>query len=144
MAISATSTSRTAGAMLALNSMKLRCAPVPMMMLVGSPTRVAAPAMLAAIASMTRYGAGLTARRSHTSKVTGAINSTVVTLSRTAVPSVVTRISRIMIRSGDPLARLADQIATYSKAPVCRTTLTMIIMPRSRNRTSQLTPVSRE
>ena len=49
---------------------------------------------------------------------TGWINNTVVTLSRTAVPSAVTRISRIMIRNGDPLDRLADQIATYSNAPV--------------------------
>ena len=49
-----------------------------------------------------------------------------------------------MIRSGEPLARLADQIATYSNAPVWRTTLTMIIIPRSKKRTSQLTPVSRE
>ena len=133
----------TAGAMLAVNVMKLSWAPVPMMMLVGSPTRVAAPAMLAARASTMRNGAGLISSRSHTSRVTGAINSTVVTLSRTAVPSAVTSISRIMIRSGEPLARLADQIAMYSNKPVWRTTLTMIIIPRSKNRTSQLTPVSR-
>ena len=99
----------TAGPMLVRNEMKLRWAPVPMMMLVGSPTRVAAPPMLAAKASPMRNGTGLTASRSHTSRVTGAINRTVVTLSRNADPIAVTSISRIMIRSGDPLARLADQ-----------------------------------
>jgi hypothetical protein len=124
--------------------MKLSWPPVPMMMLVGSPTKVAAPAMLAVRASTMRNGAGLTSSRSHTRRVTGAISNTAVTLSRTAVPSADTSNSRIMIRSGEPLARLADQIATYSNNPVWRTTLTMIIIPRSKNRTSQLTPVSRE
>ena len=76
--------------------------------------------------------------------MTGAINNTVVTLSRKADPIAVTSNSKIMIRSGEPLARLAAQIATYSNTPVCRTTLTMIIIPRSRNTTSQSTPVSSE
>ena len=49
-----------------------------------------------------------------------------------------------MIRSGDPLARLAAQIATYSKTPVCRSTPTMIIIPSSRKMTSQSMPVSWE
>jgi hypothetical protein len=49
-----------------------------------------------------------------------------------------------MIRSGEPLARLAAQIAMYSKTPVWRSTLTMIIMPSSRKMTSQSIPVSRE
>jgi hypothetical protein len=49
-----------------------------------------------------------------------------------------------MIRSGEPRARLAAQIATYSNTPVCRSTLTMIIMPSSKKITSQSIPVSRE
>ena len=57
------------------------------------------------------------------------MSSTVVTLSSSADANAVTRTSRIMIRSGDPLARLAAQIAMYSKTPVCRSTPTMIIMP---------------
>ena len=49
-----------------------------------------------------------------------------------------------MIRSGEPLARLAAQIAMYSKTPVWRSTLTMIIIPNSRKMTSQSIPVSWE
>ena len=48
------------------------------------------------------------------------------------------------MRNGDPRARLADQIATYSKTPVWRSTLTMIIMPSSKKMTSQSIPVSWE
>ena len=84
------------------------------------------------------------ASRSQTSRVTGAINRTVVTLSRKADPIAVMSTSRIMIRSGEPLARLADQIAMYSNTPVWRTTLTMIIIPSSRKMTSQSIPVSSE
>ena len=84
------------------------------------------------------------ASRSHTSSVTGAINNTVVTLSNSAEATAVTNTSRIMIRSGEPLTRLAAQIAVYSKTPVCRSTLTMIIIPNSRKMTSQSIPVSRE
>ena len=82
--------------------------------------------------------------RSQTSNVTGAINSTVVTLSRNADATAVISISRIITRSGDPLARFAAQIATYSNTPVRRSTPTMIIIPNSRKMTSQSTPVSGE
>jgi hypothetical protein len=56
-----------------------------MMMFGGSPTRVAVPPMLLASTSAMRNGTGLTPSRSHTSKVTGAMSSTVVTLSSAAV-----------------------------------------------------------
>src|ERR1700733_13097334 len=141
---SAASTMITAGPMLATNEMKLRWAPVPMMMLVGSPTRVAAPPMLAANASTMRNGAELTASRSHTSRVTGAINSTVVTLSKKADPVEVTNNSRIMIQSEEPLERLAANIRTYSNPPVYLTTPTMIIIPSSKKMTSQSIPVFSE
>ncbi len=52
--------------------------------------------------------------------------------------------SSTMIRRGEPLARLAAQIAMYSKTPVRRSTPTMIIIPRSRKMTSQSTPDSFE
>ncbi len=104
-----------------------------MMMFGGSPTSVAAPPMLDANTSAIRNGAALMASRSQTSSVTGAISSTVVTLSSSAEATAVTSTSRIMIRSGEPLARLADQIAAYSNTPVWRRTLTMIIIPSSRN-----------
>ena len=124
--------------------MNVRPARLAMMMLGGSPTSVDAPPMLEANTSAIRNGTGLIASRSHTSSVTGAISRTVVTLSSNADATAVTRTSRIMIRSGEPFARLADQIAMYSKTPVWRSTPTMIIIPNSRKMTSQSIPVSCE
>ncbi len=82
--------------------------------------------------------------RSHTNSVTGAINNTVVTLSSKADANALTNTSRIMMRSGEPRARLAAQIAVYSNTPVCRSTPTMIIMPTNKKMTSQSIPVSWE
>ena len=115
-----------------------------MMMFGGSPTRVDAPPMFEARTSAIKNGTGLIASRSHTSSVTGAISRTVVTLSSSADANAVTRTNRIMIRSGEPLARLAAQIAMYSKTPVWRSTPTMIIIPNSRKMTFQSIPVSWE
>ena len=57
--------------------------------------------MLDANTSAIRKGTGLMSSRSHTSSVTGAISSTVVTLSQEApMPNAVIRTSRIMTRSG--------------------------------------------
>ena len=124
--------------------MKVRPALLAMMMLGGSPTSVAVPPMFDANASAIKNGAGLIASRSHTNSVTGAMSNTVVTLSSRADAIAVTSTSRIMTRSGEPRARLADQIATYSNTPVWRSTLTMIIMPSSKKMTSQSIPVSWE
>ena len=55
-----------------------------MMMFGGSPISVAAPPMFEAIASAIRNGTGGMPSRSQTSSVTGAISSTVVTLSSSA------------------------------------------------------------
>ena len=82
--------------------------------------------------------------RSQTSRVTGAISSTVVTLSRNADASAVIRTSSSITRNGEPFARLAAQMATYSNTPVRRSTETMIIIPSSRKMTSQSMPVSGE
>ena len=79
-----------------------------------------------------------------TSNVTGAINSTETTLGSRAEAAAITSIRRIMMRKGEPLARLAAQIAAYSKTPVCRRMLTIIIMPNIKKMTSQSTPVSAE
>jgi len=133
----------TAGAMFAVNSMKLRWAPVPMMMLVGfrRPGSLP-PAMLAVRASTMRNGAGLTASRSHTSRVTGAINRTVVTVCPETGRS---ERSDHHQQDHDPQrgslgafgpTRLRRIRTPRSGAP----TLTMIIIPRSKKRTSQLTP----
>ena len=113
-----------------------------MMMLGGSPIRVAVPPMLEAIASAIRNGTGGTPSRSQTSRVTGATSSTVVTLSSSAEATAVITISITITANGRPRARLADQIARYSNTPVCLTMLTMIIIPSSRKMTFQSTPVS--
>ena len=53
--------------------------------------------------------------------------------------------TRITItRNGRPLARLTDQMAMYSKAPVRFSTATISIMPRSRTSTFQSMPASCE
>ena len=88
-----------------------------MMMLGGSPTSVAVPPMLDAKTSATSNGTGDTPIRSASSTVTGAISSTVVTLSRSADAIAVITTSRIMIAIGRPRARLADRMARYSKEP---------------------------
>ncbi|BCI89414.1 hypothetical protein NIIDMKKI_46200 [Mycobacterium kansasii] len=88
--------------------------------------------MFDANASAIKNGFALIANRSHTSRVTGAISKTVVTLSSIADAIAVTTTNRIMMRTGEPPARLAAQIAMYSNTPVCRSTLTMIIIPSSK------------
>jgi hypothetical protein len=67
-----------------------------------------------------------------------------VTLGRIADAAAVMRTRRIITRNGEPRARLAAQIATYSKPPVWRSTPTMTIVPSSRKITSQSIPVSCE
>ena len=100
--------------------------------------------MLDASTSAIRNGIGLMSRRSHTSSVTGAISSTMVTLGSAAEAVAVMRTRRIITLSGEPPARLAAQIPAYSKQPVCRSTPTMTIVPSSRKITSQSIPVSCE
>jgi hypothetical protein len=102
------------------------------------------PPILEARTSAIKYGMGETPSRSHTNRVTGAISSTVVTLSSMADATAVISTNKIITRSGEPLARLAAQIAMNSNTPVLRSTPTMIIMPSSRKMTSQSIPVSAE
>ncbi len=115
-----------------------------MMMLGGSPIRVAVPPMLLAITSARRNGTGSSASRSHSRRVTGAISSTVVTLSSMAEATAVMTTSSTIIRNGRAWARCADQMARNSKTPVCRSTPTITIIPKSRKMTFQSIPVSSE
>ena len=71
-------------------SLKLSPEAEPMMMLGGSPMSVATPPMLENSASESRNGAGLTSNISQRTMVTGAITTTVVTLSRNAETTAVT------------------------------------------------------
>ena len=115
-----------------------------MMMFGGSPTRVAVPPMLEAMASAIRNGTTGTPSRSQTRNVTGAISSTVVTLSSAAEATAVTTTRMTMTRNGRPLARLAAQIARYSNTPVRLQDATMSIIPSSRKMTFQSMPDSSE
>ena len=115
-----------------------------MMMLGGSPISVAAPPMLLDITSARRKGTGSSASRSHRRRVTGAISSTVVTLSSRAEATAVMMTRSTIIRNGRACARCADQMARNSKTPVCRRTPTITIIPKSRKMTFQSTPVSSE
>ncbi len=132
------------GARCTRKSLNDRFARLPIMMFGGSPISVDTPPMLDASTSAIMKGTGLMSRRSHTSSVTGAISSTMVTFGSSADAAAVIRTRRTITRNGDPPARLAAQIAAYSKAPVWRITPTMIIVPSSRKMTSQSIPVSRE
>jgi hypothetical protein len=65
-------------------------------------------------------------------------------LGRMAEAKAITTINRIMMCSGEPLARLAAQMAANSNTPVSRRMLTIIIMPSIRKMTSQFIPLSWE
>ena len=63
--------------------------------------------------------------------VTGAISSTVVTLSSRADTTAVTRLSRARIAQGLPRAAFADQMASAWNMPLRRAWATSSIMPMS-------------
>jgi hypothetical protein len=111
MAMNTTSRTTTMGARLTTKSLKLRPERLAMMIFGGSPMRVAVPPMLEAMTSASRNGTGGTPSRSQTRNVTGAIRSTVVTLSSSADATAVMRTSITMTAKGLPRARLAAQIA---------------------------------
>ena len=134
----------TIGPMWIRKSLNVNPDRLAMMMFGGSPIKVAAPPMFEANTSAIRNGTGSIRSRSHTSRVTGAMRSTVVTLSSSAEATAVISTSSTITRRGEALARFAAQIAVNSNTPVRRSTETMIIMPSSRKMTSQSTPVSCE
>ncbi len=103
---------------------------------------MAVPPILDAMASTIRNGIGSTSRASAIRRVTGASRSTVVTLSRSALSNAVTIANIIIIFMGSPLPAFALFIAMYSKKPVGRIRLIIIIIPISRKITFQSTPNS--
>ena len=64
--------------------------------------------------------------------VTGAMTTTVVTLSRNMESTVVTTPRRMKRRSGSPRESRPARSARYSKKPVGSSSATRIIMPSSR------------
>ena len=111
-------------------SKKLKPAAEPIMMLGGSPIKVAVPPMLEARISTMKKGMGLmSSRRRQTVYVTGPMRRTVVTLSRKAEQTAVMMEKTIMINQGLPLTIFADLMAMYSKMPEALIMPTNIIMP---------------
>ena len=102
------------------------------------------PPILEARTSAIRNGATGSARRSQTSRVTGAMSSTVVTLSSSAEATAVITISMTITRKGLAFALFTDQMARYSNRPVFFSTPTIIIMPISRKMTFQSMPLCSE
>ena len=78
------------------------------------------------------------------SRVTGAISSTVVTLSRKAETTAVTTEKMAIILKGSPFATFALLIAMYSNTPVGFMMLMITIMLIIRKTTFQSTPRSME
>ena len=101
----------------------------PIMMLGGSPMRVAVPPMLDARISTMRNGTASIFRVRHSMMVMGPMRRTVVTLSRNAENTAVMTAKATMIFHGSPLHSFADHTATNSNRPDSLTTPTNIIMP---------------
>ena len=115
-------------------SLKLKLAAEPIMILGGSPTRVATPPVLESKASEIRKGMGDIPRISAIKIETGAISTKVVTLSRNMDNTVVIPPRMSSNFHGSPWERLAVRMARYWKKPVSDSMLTKIIMPSNKPR----------
>ena len=85
----------------------------PMRMFGGSPISVAVPPILDAKILISRYGYGLTSSLLAICIVTGTTSSTVVTLSRNAENTAVTKPMTIKMPSGCARTFFAPHTATY-------------------------------
>ena len=114
-----------------MKSTKLRPAALPIMMLGGSPMRVAVPPMFEAMIWVMKKGMGLIFSMFVMASVMGPISSTVVTLSKKADKIAVMRTNKTISFQGWPLAIFAARMAMYSNKPEFLTTATKSIMPTS-------------
>ncbi len=89
------------------------------------------PTFDAMISAMKKKGTGLILSSEHSVSVTGPMSRTVVTLSRNADKTAVSRMNKTMIFQGSPFARWAHFTARHSKTPESFTTATNSIIPRS-------------
>ena len=103
----------------------------------GSPISVAAPPMFDASTSAISIGTAETLSVCATAIVTGAISTTVVTLSRKADVTAVMAQSSSSTPIGLPPAAFAERIAIHWNTPVLAIVFAMIIMPVSRKITSR-------
>jgi hypothetical protein len=114
-----------------MNWLKVRPTLEPMMMLGGSPIRVAVPPMLEMIAWLITYILGSRPMPAVSSMMIGMMIRTVVTLSRKADRTAVTMEKRIRIFKGLPWVSSAMRTETIEKKPDFRRMATMDIMPSS-------------
>lgn len=97
----------TIGAKLNKKALKSKCLfAEPIIIFGGSPINVAVPPIFEKIISESKYGTGFTCKMRVIDKVTGTTRSTVVTLSKNAEPSAVSKESEIKILIGFPCAPL--------------------------------------
>ena len=125
----AASTKSTATPVLVMKSVKLSPAALPIIILGGSPIRVAVPPMLDAMIWVMKKGMGLIRSMLVMARVMGPMRSTVVTLSRKADKTAVIKANNTISGQGRPLAIFAALMAMYSKMPEFLTTATKSIMP---------------
>ena len=125
----AASTKSTATPVLVMKSVKLSPAALPIIILGGSPIRVAVPPMLEAMIWVMKKGMGLIRSMLVMARVMGPMRSTVVTLSRKADKTAVIKANNTISGQGRPLAIFAALMAMYSKMPEFLTTATKSIMP---------------
>ena len=125
----------THGVQFLMKSMKPMCSfnMLPMMMFGGSPICVAVPPIFEYMTSGSRKGSGFMFIIRDSSMVTGAISSMVVTLSRKAEHTAVSRHSDMLRITIFPLLHISMVTARYSNMPVVESIWIMIIMPNSRH-----------
>ena len=120
------------GPMIMMNSLKPSPAADAIMIFGGSPMSVAIPPIFEAKISAMRNGMGFSFISRVMVRSMGVRRRTVVTLSRNALVTAVTRQKSIMTSIGLPRAALAVLMAINSNNPLFRAVLTMIIIPISR------------
>ena len=122
----------TTGSALTRKSLNDRFAADPMSTLGGSPIRVPVPPVFDNKARAINNGTTLMPKISPIRTATGAMITTVVTLSRSIESTVVTVPNKINKRIGLPLDERATKVATYWKKPVGCRRATRVIIPRRR------------
>ncbi len=93
---------------------------------------MAVPPILEPITSQSKKGIAFNFSLFTMAKVTGTINSMVVTLSSHADKKAVMQVKSTRIMTGSPLAVLAASMARYSNTPLRRVIFTIIIIPTNK------------
>ena len=108
----------------------------PIIIFGGSPISVAVPPMFDARTSVIKSGTGSISSSFAITKVTGIINTTVVTLSKNADANAVNAASVKRTHFGCPLVNFKSSSAIHLKTPLLLAISTKIIIPISKNITS--------